>query len=86
MHDSGPNAPTPPRDLDGCENKGVEGKGICIFVITKGDPLGFATNAERAFGVYTPVVTGSMRNRVNPQRIEAPGGAYDGVSDELASG
>jgi hypothetical protein len=36
----------------------------------------------------TPVVTGSMRNRVSPQGIEAPRGAYDGVSDEwrVASG
>ena len=30
---------------------------------------------------YTPVVTGSMRNRVRPQGIEAPRGAYDGGSE-----
>jgi len=27
---------------------------------------------------YTPVVTGSMRNRLRPRGIEAPRGAYDG--------
>src|SRR5229473_4701838 len=30
---------------------------------------------------YTPVVTGSMRNRLRPQGIEAPRGAYDGGSE-----
>src|SRR5713226_3940054 len=33
-----------------------------------------------AGGVYTPVVTGSMRNRLRSQEIEAPRGAYDGGS------
>jgi len=30
---------------------------------------------------YTPVVTGSMRNRMSAQRIEAPRGGYEGGSE-----
>ena len=32
---------------------------------------------------YTPVVTGSMRNRVNPQGIEAVRGACDGADGQM---
>jgi hypothetical protein len=33
---------------------------------------------------YTPVVTESMRNRLRPEGIEAPRGAYDGGSKGVA--
>src|SRR5258708_30009611 len=33
---------------------------------------------------YTPVVTESMRNRLRPEGIEAPRGAYDGGSNGVA--
>ena len=50
---------------------------------TKGEPIGFATNAGKpeARRGYTPVVTGSMRNRVRAQGIEAPRGADGGGSE-----
>src|SRR5260370_15319023 len=74
--------PTPPGDLYGCETKGVAGKAIRKNMKTKGEPIGFATNAGKpeARRGYTPVVTGSMRNRVRPQGIEAPRGACDDAS------
>ncbi len=36
----------------------------------------------KRIGWYTPVVTGSMRNRVRPQGIEAPRDAHNGDSEE----
>jgi len=45
--------PTPPRDLMDVKIKEL-GKGVRIFVITKGNLLGFATDAERAFGGVHP--------------------------------
>jgi len=56
------------------------GKAIRKNMKTKGEPIVSATNAEKSEGRrgYTPVVTGSMRNRMRAQGIEAPRGAYDG--------
>ncbi len=67
----------------GCETKGVAGKAIRKNMKTKGEPIGFATNAGKleARRGYTPVVTGSMRNRVRAQGIEAPRGADGGGSE-----
>src|SRR5260370_34482698 len=39
--------PTPPGDLYGCETKGVAGKAIRKNMKTKGEPIGFATNAGK---------------------------------------
>src|SRR6266852_8909420 len=71
------------RDLYLCENKGwiatearrarrFEAAGNCVC---NGTPR----NRKRIG--YTPVATGSMRNRVKPQGIEAPRGACDGGSE-----
>jgi hypothetical protein len=39
---------------------------------------------EKPMRVGTPVVTESMRNRLRPEGIEAPRGAYDGGSKGVA--
>ena len=84
--------PPPPRVFCGkrlqtIENKGNKCRKECkerTKRLQEYESNGFATEAQRAqrgfWGrrEYTPVVTGSMRNRVRAQGIEAPRGAYDG--------
>jgi len=66
--------PTPPGDLYGCETKGVAGKAIRKNMKTKGEPIGFATNAGKpeARRGYTPVVTelGLPQTQGNQKRAE----------------
>jgi len=45
---------------------------------TKGEQISIATEGRECVWGHTPVVTGSMRNRLRAQGIEALRGAYDG--------
>ena len=77
------------KDLRDKECVRVAGKGLTRHGVRKSGKQRAYKEAFLRFGArdefrkeYTPVVTGSMRNGLRAQGIEAPRGAYDGESEE----
>src|SRR5258707_1358010 len=82
MHDSGPEAPTPPRDLDGCENKGFSRQGTCKYMKIKSGVGGQAGKG----GCIVVKTKGGPRRRqtiTHPSRLGGKSRRERGVDAEL---